>query len=166
MFNYGGSSYRFNNKKLLGGVTMGDYATHRTLFAGPDPADNNRVLIRKLVQTSDNIWAFEEARVTPAETEGAQPTIHTTVHRLGWFNINENLDEGELALRLQYRAVPNVIGFSLFSRAWQNPGASAHYSIIENSLTKKSNYRWAEWFRDFQDRRDLSSYLKLRWALN
>ena len=166
MFNYGGSAYRFNNKKILGGVTMGDYNTHRTLFAGPDPADKNRVLIRKLVQTSDSVWAFEEARITPGETEGAQPTIHTTIHRLGWLNINEPLDEQELTTRLMYRPMPNVIGFSLFSRAWSTPGSSAHYSIVENSLSKKSNYRWAEWFRDLQDRRDIASYLRLRWALN
>ena len=142
MFNSGGSNMRYNNKKLLGGVTVGDYATHRTLFAGPDPADNNRVLIRKLVQTSDNVWAFEEARVTPAEAEGAQPTVHTTLHRLGWFNINEYLSEEELSIRLGYRAVPNVIGFSLFSRAWSKGGSTAAYSVVENTLTKNSSSRW------------------------
>ena len=103
MFNYGGSSFRYNNNKLLGGVMMGDYSTHRTMFCGPDPADKNRVLIRKLVQTSDNVWAFEEARVTPSETEGGQPTIHTTLHRLGWLNINEDLSDNELSMRLRYR---------------------------------------------------------------
>ena len=166
MFNYGGSSFRYNNNKLLGGVFMGDYNTHRTLFAGPDPAEPNRVLIRKLVQTSDKVWAFEEARITPSETEGAQPTIHTTLHRLGWQDINEELTEMELSTRLQYRSVPNVIGFSLFSRAWSTPGSTAHYSIVENSLSKKSAYRWSEWFRDLQDRRDMAAYLRLRWALN
>ena len=70
MFNTAGSAYRFNNNKILGGCMMGDYDTHKTLFAGPDPADNSRVLVRKLVQISDNRWAFEEARITPSEKEG------------------------------------------------------------------------------------------------
>ena len=98
---------------------MGDYNSHRTMFVGPDPSDSNRVIIRKLVQTSDNVWAFEEATVTPGE-EGKKPTVHSTLHRLGSVDINEKVDEQELALRLQYRSVPNVIGFSLFSKPWDS----------------------------------------------
>ena len=49
MFNTAGSARRFNNWKVLGGVTPGDYDSHRTMFAGPDPADPSRVLVRKLV---------------------------------------------------------------------------------------------------------------------
>ena len=111
MFNYSGFALRYNNRKVLGGASPGDYSTHRTLFAGPDPADPTRVLVRKLVQTSDKIWCFEEARITAGE-EGSAPSIHTTVHRLGWFNINEDLPDAELSMRLQYRSVPNIIGFS------------------------------------------------------
>ena len=85
------------------------------MFAGPDPANPNRVLIRKLVQTSDKVWCFEEARISPSE-EGGQPSVHTTLHRLGWFNINESLSEEELAIRLQYRTMPGALGFSLFTR--------------------------------------------------
>ena len=88
------------------------------------------------------MWAFEEARITPSDKEGSAPTIHTTLHRLGWFNINEKIDEQELSIRLGYRPVPNVVGFSLFSRAWANGGSTAAYSIVENSLNKKSTYRW------------------------
>tara|TARA_B110000305_G_C18989922_1_gene425636 strand:+ start:37 stop:534 length:498 start_codon:yes stop_codon:yes gene_type:complete len=165
MFNTAGSAYRFNNNKILGGYMMGDYDSHKTLFAGPDPADTNRVLVRKLVQISDNKWAFEEARITPSETEGGNPTVHTTLHRLGWFNINEPLTEKELAMRLQYRAVPNVIGFSMFLRPYAS-GSRSSFTIVENSLIKGNNYRWAEWFRDLQDRRSIAAYLKMRWALN
>ena len=164
MFNQGSSSGRFNNYKILGGISMGDYDSHRTMFVGPDPADSNRVIIRKLVQTSDSTWAFEEATVTPGE-EGQKPTVHSTAHRLGHLDINEKLDEHELALRLQYRAMPNVIGFSLFSRPWASGSRSA-WSIVENSLTKKSKYRWSEWLKDCQDKRDLSAYLKMRWMMN
>ena len=88
MFNQCGTARRYNNNKILGGIGPGDYNSHKTLFAGPDPADKNRVLIRKLVQTSDNVWCFEEARITPSD-KGGNPSVHTTLHRLGWFDINE-----------------------------------------------------------------------------
>ena len=148
----------------MAGVSPGDYTTHKTLFAGPDPADTNRVLVRKLVQTSDLVWAYEETRISAAANEGQSPSVHTTLHRLGQFNINEDLSEEELKLRLQYRAVPNVIGFSLFTRGYANGGSSS-WSIVENSLTK-SGGRWTEWLRDMQDRRDLSNYLYMRWMLH
>ena len=35
--NTAGSAYRFNNNKILGGYMMGDYDSHKTLFAGPGP---------------------------------------------------------------------------------------------------------------------------------
>ena len=165
MFNTAGSAYRFNNNKVLGGYMMGDYDSHKTLFAGPDPADTNCVLVRKLVQTSDKTWCFEEARITPSETEGGNPTVHTTLHRLGWLNINEPLSDQELSTRLAYRAVPNVIGFSLFMKPYAS-GSSSSFTIVENSLIKGNNYRWAEWFKDLQDRRSISAYIRMRWALH
>ena len=82
MFNYAGSSYRYSNKKILGGTTPGDYTTYKTLFAGPDPADPSRVIVRKLVQTNEKTWCFEEATITPSES--GSPTVHTTMFRLGW----------------------------------------------------------------------------------
>ena len=164
MFNWAGSSYRYNHKKILGGSMVGDYQTHKTMFAGPDPADPQRVLVRKLVQTSDNVWAFEEARITPS-AEGGQPSVHTTLHRLGWFDINENVSERELAMRLTYRPVTNVVGFSLFTRAWNN-SRSVSWTMTENTLNKTSGYRWQEWFRDLQDRRDIAAYLHNRWVFN
>ena len=165
MFNFAGSSYRYNNRKVLGGVMMGDYASHRTLSAGPDPADPSRVLVRKLVQTSDSVWCYEETTIAPSESEGGSPTVHSTMHRLGWFNIMEPLDDGELSFRLSYRALPNVIGFSLFSRAYES-GRSSNFTVVENSVNKQSSYRWVEWLRDMQDRRDMASYLRMRWTLN
>ena len=80
---------RFNNWKVLGGASLGDYNTHRTLFAGPDPADPKRVLVRKLVQTSEKVWCFEESRISAPATEGGIPTVHTTLHRLGATDVNE-----------------------------------------------------------------------------
>ena len=166
MFNSAGSSYRYNNWKIIGGVGLSDYNTHKTMFAGPDPADPERVLVRKLVQTSDKVWCFEESRISPPKEDGALPIVHTTLHRLGWIDINEKLDISEASIRLQYWPVPNVIGFSLFSRPYETSKKSASFTIVENSLLKKSKFRWVEWLRDFQDKRDISSYLKLRWLLN
>ena len=40
---------RYSNWKTLGGITPGDYDTHKTLYAGPDPSNNDRILIRKLI---------------------------------------------------------------------------------------------------------------------
>ena len=57
----------YSHWKTLGGIFMGDYNTHKTIYAGPDPANADRVLVRKLIQTSNNVFAFEETRITPAE---------------------------------------------------------------------------------------------------
>ena len=165
MFNQAGTSLRYSNNKILGGIIMGDYNTHKTIFCGPDPADADRVLIRKVIQSSDKVWAFEETTVTPSENEGAPPTVHTTVSRLGNLDLNENADDDELLMRLRFRPAPNVVGFSLFARAYQNSKTSS-FTIVENSMDKDSSYRWAEWFSDWRDRRDISSYLKLRWNLH
>ena len=148
MFNSAGSSFRYSNNKLLGGSSPMDYSTHKTMFAGPDPADPSRVLIRKLVQTSDRVWCFEEATVTP-NADGGQPSVHTTLYRLGSFDICEDIAEKELAYRLAYRSMPNAVGFSLFTRRWNADSKGTSFSIVENSLNKKSKIRWAEWFRDF-----------------
>ena len=164
MFNSAGTSQRYSNKKILGGSMVGDYQTYKTMFAGPDPADSQRVLIRKLVQTSDKVWCFEEARITP-NPEGGQPTVHTTLNRLGWFDINEDLSESELAIRLNFREMPNVVGFSLFTRPWTT-SRGVSWTLTENTLTKRSSATWTEWLRDLQDRRDIASYVNMRWMLN
>ena len=164
MFNYAGTSFGFRNYKVLGGSIPGDYNSHRTMFAGPDPADSNRVLIRKLVQTSENVWCFEESRISQS-VDGGQPTVHTTLHRLGQFDIQEDLDEKEFRTRLLYRPMPSVVGFSLFNKSWAGAKRGT-VTIVENTLTKSSKIRWSEWFQDFQDRRDIRGYLKMRWSLN
>ena len=94
MFNFASSALRYNNKKLLGGCFFGDYDTHKTMYAGPDPADPNRVLIRKVIKMSEGTWAFEETRVTASET-GGKPTVQTSVSRLGILDLNENIDDEE-----------------------------------------------------------------------
>ena len=162
MFNYGTTGYRYNNWKVLGGLGPGDYSSHRTLFAGPDPADPSRVLVRKLVKADTNTWCLEESTITPRGE--SSPTVHTTLMRLGNNDIEEMVSEEEMQLRLLYRPMPSVVGFSLFSRAKQG-GSTSNVTLVENTF-EKAGSRWLEWFKDWQDRRSLAGYLRMRWTLN
>jgi hypothetical protein len=49
----------------------------------------------------------------------------------------------EIQIRGAFRPLPNVLGFSLFSK-YTNMGN--HFTITENTLNKKANYTWTEWF--------------------
>lgn len=73
-------SGNYTHNKVIGGIYYGDYDTHRTLFAGPDPADPSRVLIRRLVKISDSTYCYEESRISQAKDQ--QPTVHTSLMRL------------------------------------------------------------------------------------
>mmetsp|Transcript_7081 Transcript_7081/g.11930 ORF Transcript_7081/g.11930 Transcript_7081/m.11930 type:complete len:166 (-) Transcript_7081:158-655(-) len=165
MNNTASSNYRYNHWKVIGGILPGDYASFITLYAGADPANPDRVLVKKLVKISDNTWCLEHSTIEAGEKEGSQPTVHTQMFRLGAFDIEENITAKELHLRLLYRPMPNLLSFQLFSRASQS-GRSGLFQVIENSFFKASEYRWSEWLKDFQDRRSIASYLKLRWRFN
>ena len=52
-----------SGKQLFDGFSMSDSYSYVTLFAGPDPADSNRMLVRKLVQIGIASYAYEETRV-------------------------------------------------------------------------------------------------------
>ena len=158
-------SFRYSNKKVIGGLHPGDYDTYKTIFAGPDPADPTRVLVRKLVKVGESTWAWEESRISQSEREGGQPTVHTTLQRLGWLNIDEPLSHEEYALRLKHWSVPNVIGYSMLNRAWKESSGTS-WSLVENTMSKQSSYRWQEWWNDFQDKRSMAGYLVTRWWLN
>ena len=164
MFNFAGGYSSFNNYKVLGGISPGDVNSHRLMFAGPDPADSKRVLVRKVVQTAENKWCFEESRITPG-VDGAPPTVHTTLHHLGHLDLKESIDESEWLFRLRYNPMPLVFGFGLFARAWEGKKHGS-MTITENTLIKTSKRRWAEVWQDFQDRRSVRSYLRMRWMLN
>ncbi len=79
MFNYTGASNAFKTKGVLGGYNNSDFETHQTLYAGPDPADPRRALVRKLVQVNKNTYCYEETRITPGEKN---PTVHTQLYRI------------------------------------------------------------------------------------
>ena len=131
MFNYTNAYARFYNFKTLGGSSIGDYDTHHTLYAGVDPSDPTRALVRKLVQVNNNTYCYEEIRITPGEKT---PTVHTQLLRIKDFDLHESLSTEELRIRATFRALPNVMGFSLFYKGLLN--GTIHLSVVENTLWK------------------------------
>jgi hypothetical protein len=94
------------------------------------------------VQINESTYAYEETRIT--KNEGKQPTVHTQMSKLAGVDLHENISTQELQLRGQNRAMPNVLGFSLYYR--KTGYGTNHFSIVENSLWKTSGSSWAEWW--------------------
>ena len=86
------------------------------------------------------------------------------MYRIRGFDLREHLSGEEIQIRGAHRAVPNVMGFSLFYKTLEN--RAKHLSIVENTLIKASGTSWRDWFADLRDRRDMSSYMRRRWAAN
>ena len=162
MFNYATCTTRFREMKVLGGIGRPDAESYRTLFCGPDPADPDRVLIRKIVKLRDHSYAYEETRVT--RKPNTLPDVHTIMHKLGEFDLTEDVSNHELAMRYKFHGLPNMLGFSLYYR--KTGSGINHLSIVENSLWKKSGQGWSEWWKDLNDRRDIACYLRKRWLYN
>lgn len=136
--------------------------TNYLIIKGPDPAEPNRILIRKIVQINEATYAYEETRIT--RNEGKQPTVHTQMSKLHDVNLREDLTDREINIRGQHRAMPNVTGFSLYYR--KTGYGTNHFSIVENSLWKISGNTWSQWWSNWNDRRDMSAYLRTRWVMN
>ncbi|CDW79356.1 UNKNOWN [Stylonychia lemnae] len=160
MFNYAGVGSSYRPEKVVGGFDTLDFNSHRILYAGPDPADKDKVLIRKIVQVSDSTYCYEESRISASENTH-EPTVHTQLIRLKGFNLKEHVDDYELNLRGKYKPIPNLLGFSLYYRDPKE--AVPHVSVIENTLNKIKADSWIEFFQDLRDKRDMSQYLKGRW---
>lgn len=111
-----------------------------TLFAGPDPADSDRVLIRKLVQINLTTYAYEETRINRA-TESKKPSVHKTITKISGFNLKEYVSVEERQIRDQHRPLPNIIGFSLYFRPLKESMWN-HFSIVENTLWKSNGQTW------------------------
>ena len=156
MFNYQKQtvSSGVSAKQLFGGYSMTDSNSYVTLFAGPDPADSDRMLVRKLVQIGIGSYAYEETRVN--RKDGG--SVHTTLTKVHGFDLNEKVSNHELNIRGMHRAMPNVLAYSLYFRP-----SAGHLSIVENSLWKTSGTTWSDWWRTVMDRRDMSAYLQRRW---
>ena len=163
MFNFASVTNNFRSERIFGGLNHGDADSYRTLYAGPDPANSNRMLVRRIIQLSDSTYAYEETRVT-RNKESKQPSVHTTISKIAGFDLKENVSAEEASIRGQHRAMPNVLGFSLYYRK-TNSGLN-HFSIVENSLWKTQGSSWSEWWQNFHDRRDMSRYLRQRWISN
>ena len=92
------------------------------------------MLVRRIIQLSDSTYAYEETRVTRNTSGNKQPSVHTTISKIAGFDLKEHLTPEEASIRGQHRAMPNVLGFSLYFRK-TNAGLN-HLSIVENSLWK------------------------------
>ena len=110
---------------------------------GPDPADSNRILVRKIIQLNENSYGYEETRIT-RQGEGKLPTVHSQVTKLSLFNLHEHVGKQEMTIRKMHRAIPHVVGFSLYFR--KTGFGPNHLSITENTLWKASQESWAEWW--------------------
>ena len=147
----------FKAGKVIGGVGMGDHHSYKILYAGPDPASNNRILIKKVFRANLNTYFYEDVRI-----DVVNKSVHTKSHQL-IHDLKENLDNEELSIRLKHRGASNIHGFSLFWKPLQS--GRNHLSIIENSRWKVTN-RWSELFNNYFIRRDGFNYIKSRWYAN
>lgn len=93
------------------------------------------------MQISPSTYCYEEIRVTPTEKG---PTYHSQLFRLKGLDFKEHLTPEEIQIRGAFRAVPNVIGFSLFAKKLKI--GENHFSIVENTLSKAAGSSWLEWF--------------------
>ena len=148
----------YGNNRAIGGLYPQDYETFRTLYAGQDPADPARALVRKLVKVGST-YCYEETRITPQQDK-KDPSVHIQLFRVKDFDLKESLTPQELQLRGLFRPVPNVMGYSIYYRDGTAKTRSA--TLVENTLTKNGG-TWLEWFQDLRDRRDMSAYLRIRW---
>ena len=64
MFNFACATSNFRAERIFGGLNKGDADSYRTLFAGPDPANPSRMLVRRVIQLSETTYAYEETRIT------------------------------------------------------------------------------------------------------
>ena len=143
MFNYAGTTTNFRPSRALGGLSRSETDSFRTLFCGPDPADNNRLLIRKIVQLNDKTYAYEETRINRNNHDG-HPSVHTTMYKIAGFDLKEHITPKEWTIRALHRPMPNILGYSLYYR--KTHAGLNHLSIVENSLWKTSGSTWSEWW--------------------
>ena len=141
---------------------VSELALKVTLELGPDPADPERVLVRKIIELREGKYAYEETTISPSDS--GVPTVHTTAYKAHMWNLKEDLSVKEHNTRLLFRPQPNIVGFSLYFRK-TNDNVN-HLSIVENTQWKPNVGTWFNWFQDWKDRRDISKYLRYRWMFN
>ncbi len=129
---------------------------------GPDPADPSRVLIRKVVQVNETTYGYEEVTITKREAD--RPSVHSKLTRIGNWDMQEFISVQENKIRRKHQYLPNILSFSMYYRLTE--AGKKHWSLVENSMQKSSGWTWGEAWKDFNDRRDLTTYLKNRWFYN
>ena len=155
MFNFATKSTQFSPGKVLGGADIADSTSYRTLFCGkwhnltwpsspskltqtlirltgPDPADPERVLVRKILELQDGKYAYEETTISPSAS--GVPSVHTTAYKVHMWDLKANHTQKEINTRLLFRPQPNCVGMSLYYRKTES--GSNHLSIVENTLWK------------------------------
>ena len=70
-----------------------------TLFAGPDPADDDKVLIRQVVQVNLNTYAFVETHINRATGVDGKPSVHKTITKIHGFDLKEKVSNEERQIR-------------------------------------------------------------------
>ena len=111
-------------------------------LSGPDPADPQRVLVRKILELRDGKYAYEETTISP--TEQGVPTVHTTAYKIHMWDLKEDVPLKEITTRLLFRPQPNCIGMSLYYR--KTASGTNHLSITENTLWKPNVGTWTNWW--------------------
>ena len=88
MFNYSKTtiSSGVDAKQIFGGYAMTAHESYVTLFAGVDPADQNKMLVRKLVRLNKATYAYEETRVSREDS-----SVHTNLVKVHGFDLNEKM---------------------------------------------------------------------------
>ena len=118
----------FDASKVVGGTSVADNQSYRILYAGTDPANSDRILVRKLFQVQPQLYAYEEVRMDPLKG-----TVHSQVHRIRG-DLKEETDNTEEWFRRMYRPTPNLVSYSLF---WRDLGEGRkHVSIVEGPYWK------------------------------
>ena len=112
MFNSVHGSVPLLDLNVLMGKTQEDHG-QTILYAGFDPADSKRILIRKLLRVNVSTYCLEETRLTPVEGK-KEALLHRHLYRIKGFDIQEHITPEELQIRGAFRPIPNVMGFSLF----------------------------------------------------
>ena len=161
MFNYSRSHASFKPRKVVGANSRVDFNTYRILYAGPDPADESRFLIKKVVQVAPHTYCYEESTVTKTDTG---PQVHQTLYKLGELDMREAVGIEERTLRQKFRPFSNFIGFSVFYKNLEGKKWKSHWTMVENFLQKPEEQRWADWYRDYRDRANIANYLYNRWV--
>ncbi len=82
---------------------------------GPDPADPERVLVRKVIELQDGKYAYEETTIAPNAATGV-PSVHSTAYKIHLWDLKEDVTQKEINTRISYRPMPNCVAFSLYFR--------------------------------------------------